>query len=157
MLNVFKYVSIFRLIILDVHAPKSDIEECDTVEDGDETQYDMDTADSDNFQMKHPIANTLDCCMLQLFEFIKNECYENDELNYKKSEKLYKDIIQIFEDIILPTHAVHHVQFIMFYICSFKVIAIHLFIINVLIHCLKVNFCLFKLKTANEDTLFKSI
>lgn len=114
----------FRLIILDVNAPKSDIEDYDVLDDGEEMQYEMETDADDGQTMKHPVANTLDHCMIQLFDFIKNECYENNELNYKKTEKLYKDLIKIFEDVILPTHAVHHVQFIIFYISSFKVIKI---------------------------------
>ncbi|CAN2390469.1 RNA polymerase I general transcription initiation factor activity [Pristimantis euphronides] len=37
-----------------------------------------------------------------------------------KAKDLYKDLLAIFDKLILPTHACCHVQFVMFYLCSFK-------------------------------------
>lgn len=33
---------------------------------------------------------------------------------------LYKDILTTFDKVILPTYNTHHVQFIMFILCSYK-------------------------------------
>lgn len=70
--------------------------------------------------MKDPRAEALDICMGKMFEFIKNE-HAKDSKNVSTSNT-YKLLMDIFEKIILPTHNSHHIQFIMFYYCSFKVI-----------------------------------
>uniref|UniRef100_A0A1B6CIL8 RNA polymerase I-specific transcription initiation factor RRN3 n=1 Tax=Clastoptera arizonana TaxID=38151 RepID=A0A1B6CIL8_9HEMI len=70
--------------------------------------------------MKHPTADLLDQCMNLIFHFIKSVCFDEEELKWDKTKLLYTDMTQIFEEIILPTHASHHVQFLMFYLISFK-------------------------------------
>ena len=42
------------------------------------------------------------------------------ELDWESTKKLYRELLLVFDRILLPTHASCHVQFIMFYICSFK-------------------------------------
>lgn len=124
-----------RLIVLDVNAPRSEIDECEDeedAEDGAEGTFGVFTIDEaleetiENEKqkkirkMKHPVAHTLDMCMQQVLEYIYNSCHVQGILNWDASKSLYHDVLKIFEQIILPTHASHHVQFIMFYICSFK-------------------------------------
>lgn len=69
--------------------------------------------------MKHPHAETLDICMVMLFDFIKKE-YDKENKKAPIS-KTFQLLIHCFEKLILPVHNSHHVQFMLFYFCSFKV------------------------------------
>ncbi|XP_023239389.1 RNA polymerase I-specific transcription initiation factor RRN3-like [Centruroides sculpturatus] len=75
----------------------------------------------ENIRMRHPLSNTLDILMERLFTFVDNVCKRKDScLDWEATKKLYKEFLLLFERLILPTHACAHVQFVMFYICSFK-------------------------------------
>jgi RNA polymerase I-specific transcription initiation factor RRN3 len=81
---------------------------------------------------KHLLAAKLDCMMLCLFEFIQKNCTEgslvlmmeekneNLKFNWDFCKTIYKDILFCFDKYILTTYGSSHVQFIMFYICSFR-------------------------------------
>lgn len=69
--------------------------------------------------MKHPDAETLDICMVKLFDFIKTE--HDKEIKNVTVTKTFKLLIHCFEKLVLPVHNSHHVQFMLFYYCSFKV------------------------------------
>lgn len=78
--------------------------------------------------MKHAIAHTLDICMLKLFEFLQQKSSQalstTDIERQQKlgdSLKFLKLLIKAFDDVILPIHNTHHVQFVIFYFCSLKV------------------------------------
>ena len=45
-------------------------------------------------------------------------------LDWEATKKIYKELLQVFDRVILPTHASGHVQFCMFYICSFHVVSV---------------------------------
>lgn len=67
--------------------------------------------------MSHRVAETLDICMEKLFIYL---------LKYKTAKlveamQIFKILLNAFNDIILPSHNTHHVQFLIFYFCSFKV------------------------------------
>ncbi|XP_058804012.1 RNA polymerase I-specific transcription initiation factor RRN3 [Phymastichus coffea] len=119
-----------RLIALDVSVPPSEIqnfEDGDMEEDEDEAIFDMDDSTAKNngkntvdMQMKHPGAQMLDICMEQILSYIHNFCYVNGQLQIDPLKSIYNDLLYAFEKLILPTYASHHVQFLMFYLCSFK-------------------------------------
>ena len=44
----------------------------------------------------------------------------SDDLQWEATKTLYREMLLVFEKIILPTYASCHVQFIMFYLCSLK-------------------------------------
>ncbi|XP_059510164.1 RNA polymerase I-specific transcription initiation factor RRN3 isoform X2 [Stegostoma tigrinum] len=73
-----------------------------------------------NDEMAHPVAERLDFLMSVLLAYIKDICYDNDELALTRTKELYRDLIVVFDKLVLPTHASCHVQYFMFYICSFK-------------------------------------
>lgn len=75
--------------------------------------------EEDDDVMKHPDAETLDICMVKLFDFIKNE-HEKENKNVTIT-KTFKLLIHCFVKLVLPVHNSHHVQFMIFYYCSFKV------------------------------------
>ncbi len=72
--------------------------------------------------MKFKYAETLDLCMEQLFSFIDKE-YGRDASSKKKLKDL---LLNIFENLILPTYNSHHIQFSIFYYCSLKVSLTHI-------------------------------
>lgn len=91
-------------------------------------------------EMHLPVAETIDICMDKIFLFVELEYTppliigqllpaivpaEKPKLTV---DQLYKMLLKAFEIYVLPTYKTVHVQFIMFYFCSFKVSsAIYLF------------------------------
>lgn len=107
-----------KLITLDVHSPRTELES----EEDDKMEVDgvfpLDKVSSDS---ESSIAESLDLSLLLFFKFLKVECHNEDgTLIWDKTKSFYSDLSKIFEDVILPTHATHHVQFLIFYFLSFK-------------------------------------
>lgn len=86
-------------------------------------------------EMHLPVAETIDICMEKLFAFVELE-YTPPVTNGQSLsvmlpvekrkftlDQLYKMLLKAFELYVLPTYKTVHVQFIMFYFCSFKVSA----------------------------------
>jgi RNA polymerase I-specific transcription initiation factor RRN3 len=115
------------LVALDVYAPRLEVLEQEEVEecfdtDIEETEANKESTQVQHVGMKHPIANNLDIAMLQLFVYLQSECHGGEkQLNWERMKQLYHDLVTVFEQVILSTHATHHVQFLLFYICSFRV------------------------------------
>lgn len=112
-----------RLLTIDVNTPRNEIEDAEYPED-DEQIFSMDDdspvidkADNDNLIMKLPMAETLDCCMQQMFSYIHLRASSE---NTSDSDRMFKVLLASFDKHILPTHNTHHVQFLVFYVCSFK-------------------------------------
>lgn len=45
------------------------------------------------------------------------------KLDINNTKDLYRDLVSVFDKLILPTHASCHIQYFMFYICSFKLVS----------------------------------
>ncbi|XP_033501790.1 RNA polymerase I-specific transcription initiation factor RRN3 [Epinephelus lanceolatus] len=123
-------VIIGKMLKLDVSASRSDIEEAEeNVVQNQQTEeglFDMDedmSADqpSRTAVMAHPVAERLDTLMAVLMAYIKDVCYVNDTLHVERTKDLYRDLLSVFDKLILPTHASCHVQYTLFYLCSFRV------------------------------------
>ncbi|KAK9679926.1 RNA polymerase I specific transcription initiation factor RRN3 [Popillia japonica] len=115
---------ISKLVVLDVNAPKEEIERAEGNDMYDDAVFkmDVDGSDESKSRLTHPVGHTLDVCMDKLLNYIIMECHNTDtgEVDWNKTKGLYQDIISAFDKIILPTYNLHHVQFIMFLLCSFK-------------------------------------
>lgn len=84
-------------------------------------------------EMHLPVAETIDICMEKLFAFVELEYTPSLTIGQSLSvmlpvekrkftlDQLYKMLLKAFELYVLPTYKTVHVQFIMFYFCSFKV------------------------------------
>ncbi|XP_029803968.1 RNA polymerase I-specific transcription initiation factor RRN3 isoform X1 [Suricata suricatta] len=127
-----------KLLKLDVNASRQDIEDAeeaapqtggggteaaerlfnmDEDEDRDhETKADPQRLD----RMAHPVAERLDILLSLLLSYIKDVCCVDGKIDNNKTKDLYRDLITIFDKLLLPTHASCHVQFFLFYLCSFK-------------------------------------
>ncbi|XP_058451727.1 RNA polymerase I-specific transcription initiation factor RRN3 [Malaya genurostris] len=132
MLHMTEYSSMFveelleiafnRILVIDVNAPRNEIEEAEFPED-DQQIFTMEedptgNEDEDDTTMKLPLAETLDCCMELMFEYIKKRA--SSERSTSEGDRMFKVLLSLFDHHILPTHNTHHVQFLMFYFCSFK-------------------------------------
>ncbi|KAL9706247.1 hypothetical protein quinque_009765 [Culex quinquefasciatus] len=56
----------------------------------------------------------LDCCLETMFRYIEERARIEGG-----SDRVYGLLLKLFDKHILPTHNTHHVQFLMFYCCSF--------------------------------------
>ncbi|KAF7656375.1 hypothetical protein LDENG_00041970 [Lucifuga dentata] len=116
-----------KMLQLDVAASRSDIEEVEekALQREEEVLFDMDEdvsagQTSGSGLMAHPVAERLDMLMVVLMAYIKDICYTNGSLNVEQTKELYKDLMSVFDKFILPTHASCHVQYTLFYFCSFR-------------------------------------
>lgn len=66
------------------------------------------------------LRDSLDLCMNVYLTYIYNTCYEKDNLNFQATKILYSDIVKVFETTLISTYGTNHVQFIIFYLLSFK-------------------------------------
>ncbi len=44
-------------------------------------------------------------------------------LHVERTKELYRDLLSVFDKLILPTHASCHVQYTLFYLCSFRLVS----------------------------------
>uniref|UniRef100_A0A8D3DEX3 RRN3 homolog, RNA polymerase I transcription factor n=1 Tax=Scophthalmus maximus TaxID=52904 RepID=A0A8D3DEX3_SCOMX len=126
-------VIIGKMLKLDVSASRSDIEEAEdnavqsqrTEEQTEEGLFDMDedvAADQppNTTVMAHPVAERLDTLMAVMMSYIKDVCHVNGSVHVERTKELYKDLLSVFDKLILPTHGSGHVQYMHFYLCSFR-------------------------------------
>ncbi|CAJ1075368.1 RNA polymerase I-specific transcription initiation factor RRN3 isoform X1 [Xyrichtys novacula] len=122
---------ISKMLKLDVGASRSDIEEAEenAVQQQDkldeEGLFDMDEDMSEDPPIRtattaHPVAERLDSLMLVLLAYVKDICTANGCPSVESIRELYKDLLNVFDKVILPTHSSCHVQYILFYLCSFR-------------------------------------
>ncbi|KAJ6657590.1 hypothetical protein lerEdw1_002305, partial [Lerista edwardsae] len=116
-----------KLLKIDVSAPRKEIETMEEAEKEDLSteerlfEMDEDGEGPEKYEvMAHPIAERLDIMMIVLFSYVKDVCHVNGKLDIGAMKDLYRDLVAIFDKLVLPTHSSCHVQFVMFYLCSFK-------------------------------------
>ncbi|XP_051905620.1 RNA polymerase I-specific transcription initiation factor RRN3 [Hippocampus zosterae] len=122
-----------QMLKLDVSASRSDIEEAEenlsqSQQAGnctEEALFDMDedlpTGQPPSLGvMAHPVAERLDSLMTMLLAYIKDLCHVNGALHTDRTKELYRDLLDVFDKLILPTHASCHIQYMLFYLCSFR-------------------------------------
>ena len=121
-----------RLVILDVNTPRSVIMECEAERMENEDQFHMEGIDEEIShklpeseaqkveKMHHPLAHTLDVCMMKLFSYIHRVTHRENDLDIEALKIIYVDLLHVFETTILTTWSSHHVQFVMFYLCGMK-------------------------------------
>ncbi|XP_063454462.1 RNA polymerase I-specific transcription initiation factor RRN3 isoform X2 [Pan paniscus] len=90
------------------------------MDEDEETEHETKAGPERLDQMVHPVAERLDILMSLVLSYMKDVCYVDGKVDNGKTKDLYRDLINIFDKLLLPTHASCHVQFFMFYLCSFK-------------------------------------
>lgn len=145
LLRISKYLPSLRLKILelvidnlikiDVEIPKHELEHSETAieeEEEDHTQFEVDM-DTNNIAVEvhtaqdgkeqncieNEMADKLDVLMEILFNYFHDITHINGEHNLDAGTELFNELLVVFGNVILPTHASCHVQFVMFLLCSF--------------------------------------
>lgn len=105
-------ILIERLVKLDVHCPRSDLED-DSDMDSEEKETLPDNASVNN------IAISLDVYMSLMFKHIKDETHSQDGVYQPhKGKALYKDMMKIYESHVLKSFQIAHTQFLYFYLAG---------------------------------------
>ncbi|XP_053392781.1 RNA polymerase I-specific transcription initiation factor RRN3-like [Mercenaria mercenaria] len=106
-----------KVIKLDTRAPRSAILEARLQDESQESGiFNMDEETSPVIEY----TDKLDVLMVHLFEYIQSVCHKDGELEWEGTKRFYREMLYIFEKVILPTYACCHIQFIMFYLVSFR-------------------------------------
>ncbi|XP_022620675.1 RNA polymerase I-specific transcription initiation factor RRN3 [Seriola dumerili] len=131
-------VIVGKMLKLDVSASRSDIEEAEEntgqsqEEQTEEGLFHMDedvAADQPSRTvMAHPVAERLDVLMAVMIAYIKDVCHVSGSFHVDQTKELYRDLLSVFDKLILPTHASCHVQYTLFYLCSFRVALVEAFL-----------------------------
>lgn len=111
---------------MDVNAPREKIKKKNDL-DEEIFQFDDDAKSVKTFGTgftqvdRHVLGHCLDICLNQVFEYFISKSYKSSgELDWENTKNIFFEMMTVFDQVILPTHDTHHVQFVMFYICSFK-------------------------------------
>ncbi|XP_055906344.1 RNA polymerase I-specific transcription initiation factor RRN3 [Eupeodes corollae] len=143
-------VLIRKLLIFDVNAPRHEIEESEMEDENEDEMYDEEEDnDEEMFKMEdttittttttgepkitaeilpmnHQVAHALDLSMEKTMAFIDRfnpnvgDGVEEKSATLLHALEFLEALESIFEKFILPGHNTHHVQFLVFYFCSFK-------------------------------------
>uniref|UniRef100_A0A131XCX7 Putative rna polymerase i specific transcription initiation factor rrn3 n=1 Tax=Hyalomma excavatum TaxID=257692 RepID=A0A131XCX7_9ACAR len=119
-----------KALQIDLHCPKDEIsgaelEDEDDAMEGDDIFEMEKVSGTDSERMQHPLADILDQVLNQFYLHFQKHCNVKDggdmsKLDWEKTKVLFKDFLTIFDKIVLPTHKCCHVQFLLFYLCSFR-------------------------------------
>jgi RNA polymerase I-specific transcription initiation factor RRN3 len=69
--------------------------------------------------MRNDLSENLDIHMTVLQNHMKSVCFHDGQLVTEEAVALLQTLFKIFSNVILPTHAISHVQFLVFYLTSF--------------------------------------
>ena len=114
-------ICVQKMLKIDVNAPRDQIINSE-IQQQEQEAMQNNIADTD-LVMKHPFADRLDAMILRMFEFIREKCKgkeESNELDWNECKSVYKDLLFTFDKYILSTYGSSHVQFLLFYICSYR-------------------------------------
>lgn len=115
-----------KMLNLDVSVSRADIEEAEenaAHQQPEGALFDMDEDLSllpSSSVMAHPVGERLDTLMAVFLAYIKDVCNEQGTLHVDRTKELYRDMLSVYDKVILPTHACSHVQYALFYLCSFR-------------------------------------
>lgn len=119
-----------KALQIDLHCPKDEINDAELEENDDEDAMESDLfpmekeGDADPERMQHPLADVLDQVLNEFYLFFQQQCNvkgdDLSKLDWEKTKVLFKDFLAIFDKIILPTHKCCHLQFFLFYLCSYR-------------------------------------
>lgn len=121
-LNILE-ICVQKILKIDVNSTREQILEAEIPNDDQLLQESQENQEEKSPKgMKHPLADRLDVKLNCVFEYIREKCIDpiTKELNWESCKSIYKDLLFTFDKYILFTYGSSHVQFIMFYMCSFR-------------------------------------
>jgi RNA polymerase I-specific transcription initiation factor RRN3 len=115
-------ICVQKLLKIDVNCRREQILEYELMHaEANSNTSSTEDAHKQELSMKHHLADRLDVMMLCLFNYINKNCFSGTTIDWDATKVIYKDLLSIFDKYILVTYGSNHVQFLMFYICSFRV------------------------------------
>lgn len=84
----------------------------------DNTAPKSNTDDDDDTPMKSVQAETLDLCMEHLFVYLTAEHRRESRSKSTTTSPTFDLLLDAFQNVLLPAHNTHHVQFVLFYFSS---------------------------------------
>lgn len=134
-----------HLLKIDVEIPKHELEDVEEertqfdvdleTKDDDDDEKTMENVGQDNLEnrddqtMENEMAEKLDILMTIMFEYINKVCHHDVGIYIMDAASdLFDKLLEVFEKVVFPTHDSCHVQFIMFYTCSFDQIFVNTFL-----------------------------
>lgn len=81
--------------------------------------------------MENEMAEKLDILITVMFEYIKKVCFHDGSYIVDAASDFFEKLLEVFEKVLFPTHDSCHIQFLMFYTCSFD----QIFVSTFLEHC----------------------
>ncbi|KAH8421224.1 hypothetical protein KR009_001757 [Drosophila setifemur] len=130
--EVILHLVLQKILVLDVNAPRDEIDvEIDDEEDkmDEDLMFDMDEISTQTVvkksgqTMNHPIGQTLDICLYMIYKFLDGKCRIAPNCTDQQrwtANRLFKIFLYTFDEVLLPSHNTHHVQFVIFYIASIR-------------------------------------
>ncbi|EDV35386.1 uncharacterized protein Dana_GF22755, isoform A [Drosophila ananassae] len=120
-----------KLLILDVNAPRDEI---DLENHGEEKQMEdplfqideiaaLTDANKSEELVDHPIGQSLDICLHMLYKFFDKKCNIKPNCTDQQrcaANRIFNILLFTFDEILLPSHNTHHVQFVIFFITSLR-------------------------------------
>ncbi|KAH8241230.1 hypothetical protein KR032_002955 [Drosophila birchii] len=109
-----------KLLVLDVNAPRDEIDL--ETEDNDE-QIEEKAMIQEQSTVNHPIGHTLDICLLMLYKFFDEKCRiesNSCEQSRATASRVFKILLYLFDEVLLPSHNIHHVQFVIFQVSGIR-------------------------------------
>ncbi|KAH8394037.1 RNA polymerase I-specific transcription initiation factor RRN3 [Drosophila serrata] len=97
-----------KLLVLDVNAPRDAI--------------DVETGENQQPTVNHPIGHTLDICLLMLYKFFDEQCRIEPKSREESlsASQVFHMLLYLFNELLLPSHNIHHVQFVIFQVCGIR-------------------------------------
>ncbi|XP_066993882.2 RNA polymerase I-specific transcription initiation factor RRN3 isoform X2 [Anabrus simplex] len=117
------HIVIERLIILDVNIPKMESnEQADYLSEAVELAiFEMEGLHGDG--LLDTVAHSLDVTLQCVFQYMYKSCHctgdSGTKLVWDKTLQFYNNLLLVFDKVMLPTDTTQHVQFLLFYLCSF--------------------------------------
>ena len=101
-------IIIRRLVDLDGHLSKDDVDSSDDEDDEEEDQFQMDGVQHE-LEDSEIAERKLDKCMMIMFEYLGRQPLPSE---------IFRELLPVFENFILPSYCTAHVQFLLFYLMS---------------------------------------
>ncbi|CAD5123499.1 DgyrCDS11842 [Dimorphilus gyrociliatus] len=78
------------------------------------------TMETEKNELAHKEGARLDCMMDIFFTYLHDICHPEGDLDFAVAKVIYKDLLFVFDRLILKMWKICHVPFVIFYLCSFK-------------------------------------
>lgn len=102
-------IVIDKMLMIDVQVPR----QTEEVQEEHNLQFQMD-GEEEEASTTPPEVQKMDQLMCILFDYVESFCSVNTDFNLERSKGLFKDLLYVFENVILKTRQSSHVQFVVY-------------------------------------------